>query len=127
CAVRRQLVLGEGLRPADELTRDSASRPALADAVLHGLDLLLEPVAPVHAANAAVVAGVAVKVGCALPDADGREMRRPERGGAPLVHRVVGDAAHPDAAVAPRLPRRPLDARVDVLRLARRPGIEEAG
>src|SRR5438046_2905664 len=74
-----------------------------------------------------MVAEIAVVVGGALPDADRGQMRRLERRHLPLVHRVVGDAREADLAAAPGLPRRPLDAGVEVLCLAGRPEVEEAG
>src|SRR5205085_446758 len=62
---------------------------------------------------------VAVGVVPALPGADGGEVRRLRGGGAPLVARVVRDAVHADLAGAPGLRRGPLDAEVEVARLAR--------
>src|SRR2546430_14769892 len=77
--------------------------------------------------EAAGVAGVAVVVGGPPPDADRGEVRRLLGRHLPLVHRVVGDAREADLAVAPGLPGRPLDAVVEVFRLAGRPEVEDAG
>ena len=71
-----------------------------------------------------MAAELAVIVRRTLPDAQRGEMRRLERADLPLVHRVVGDAVDADLAVAPRLRAGPLDASVEVLRLARRPDVE---
>src|SRR5256712_5715480 len=101
-----------------------APRPA---AVLHPDDLRGKPRPPEGAEDAAVVAEVAVVVGGALPDADRGEVRRLLGRHLPLVHRVVGDAREADLAVAPGLPGRPLDAVVEVFRLAGRPEVEDAG
>src|SRR5262249_52798208 len=62
----------------------------------------------------------------ALPDADRGRVGRLGRRALPLVHRVVRDAVQPDLAVAPGLLGRPLDALVEVFRLARRPDVETA-
>ena len=45
----------------------------------------------------------------------------------PLVHGVIGDAVDADFAVAPGLRAGPLDAPIEILRLARRPHVEMAG
>ena len=74
-----------------------------------------------------MAAKLAVIVGRAFPDAQRREMRRPQRRHVPLVHGVVGNAVDADLAVAPGLRARPLDAVVEVLGLARRPHVEIAG
>src|SRR5262249_28044424 len=63
----------------------------------------------------AVMAGAAVVVGRAPPDADGPRVRRLEPRPLPLVHRVVRDTVEPDFPAAPRLPGRPLDAVVEIL------------
>src|SRR5581483_5642308 len=62
---------------------------------------------------------LAVRVVPAFPDADGREVRWVRRGGTPLVAGVIRDAVHAHLARAPGLRRGPLDAQVDVVRLAR--------
>src|SRR4029450_9176018 len=56
-----------------------------------------------------------------------REMRWMQARHPPLVARVVGDAQHPDLAVAPRLSPRPLNALIDVLDLAWAVAVHEAG
>src|SRR6185295_16404369 len=76
--------------------------------------------------DAAVVRPVAVPVGHAFPDADRREVRRLQRSNVPLVRAEVRDAVEADLAVRPRLHAGPLDALVEVLRLARRERIDEA-
>src|SRR5439155_2040166 len=45
----------------------------------------------------------------------------------PLVHSVIRDAVDADLAVAPGLRAGPLDALIEILRLARRPHVEIAG
>src|SRR6185295_11878799 len=100
---------------------------AAGKAVLHGLHLHLLPVLAKAADDAAVARALAIGIVPAFPDADRGEVRRLRRGGAPLVAGVVGDAVHADLARAPGLLRRPFDAVVDVLRLARAVVAEEAG
>ena len=126
-AVARELLLRQRLRPADELAGDAAHGPAFAKPVLHGLHLHLLPVLAEDAQDAAVVGGVAVVVGIALPDADGGEARRVQRGDPPLVGGEIGDAAHADLAGAPGKGCDELDAVVEVGRLARAVDGEEAG
>src|SRR6185295_20134225 len=100
---------------------------AAGKAVLHGLHLHLLPVLAEAADDAAVARALAVGIVPAFPDADRGEVRRLRRGGAPLVAGVVGNAVHADLAGAPGLLRRPLDAIVDVLRLAGAVVAEKAG
>jgi len=88
-------------------------------------------VVPVHdeaeGEDPAVIAEVAVHVGRALPGDHGLQRRGPQVRHQPLHHREIGDAVQPDAAAAPGLARRPLDAVVVVARLRRRPRIGEPG
>src|SRR5262245_52592398 len=70
---------------------------------------------------------VAVPVGGALPDAHGGQVRRLQRRHVPLVDAVIGNAVEPDLAVRPGLHAGPLDAVVEILGLARREMIDEAG
>src|SRR5919198_116374 len=91
---------------------------ARADAVLHGLHLHVLPVLAEAADDAAVPRALAVGIVPAFPDADGREVRRLQRGRAPLVARVIREADHADASARPRLRRRPFNAFIDVARLA---------
>ena len=74
-----------------------------------------------------MVRHVAVPVGGAFPDAHGGEVRRLQRRHVPLVDAVVGDAVEADLAVRPGLHAGPFDAVVEVLGLARREMIDEAG
>ena len=126
-AVGSQLFLAERRRAGHPLAVHAAAIAACAAAVLHAHDLRGKPGAGEGAQDAAVVREIAIVVGGALPDAHGRQVRRLERGHLPLVHGVVRDAVQPDPAVAPRLPGRPLDALVEVLRLAGRPEVDVAG
>ena len=124
-AVLRELLVGERLVAADELAGDARARAALAEPVLDRLHLHVVPVGEEGGEDPAVVRHVAVPVRGALPDAHRREMRRLQRRDVPLVHAVVGDAVQPHLAARPRLHARPLDAVVEVLRLARREVIDE--
>ena len=114
-----QFVFRQRFRPANQLARDAVSGAALALAVLHGLHLHVLPVLAEGADDAAVAVAVAVGVVPALPGADRGEVRRLRRRRAPLAARVVRNAVHADLAAAPFLRRRPLDAEVEVARLAR--------
>ena len=105
----------------------AAALAAFAGAVLHGLDLHVVPVLPERREHAAVVRHVAIPVGGAFPHAHGGEVRRLQRGHLPLVDAVIGDAVEPDLAVRPRLHAGPFDAVVEILGLARRKVIDEAG
>ena len=69
---------------------------------------------------------VAVEVGGAFPDAHRREVRRLRVATCHWFMRVVRDAVQPDLAVAPRLRAGPLDAALEVRRLARRERIDPA-
>ena len=126
-AIFFQLLFRQRLRSGHQLAGDHASGAALADAVLHARHLARIPARQEVGEDAAVAAELAVIVGRAFPDAQRGEMRRVERGHLPLVHGVIGDAVHADLAVAPGLRAGPLDAVVEVLRLARRPHVEIAG
>ena len=126
-AAGAQLLLGQGGRPGDPVAGHPAPVAARAAAVLHPHDLRGEPGPAEGAEDAAVVAEVAVEVGRPLPDADGGQMRRLERRHLPLVHGVVGDAVEPHLAAAPRLRGCPLDAAIEIARLAGRPDVEDAG
>src|SRR5581483_12187289 len=95
-----------------------------ADAVLHARHLARMPAAQKVAEDAAVPRQFAVIIRRAFPDAQSCEMRRPERADGPLVHRVIRNAVDADLAVAPRLRAGPLDAMIEVERLARRSHIQ---
>src|SRR5579864_1193149 len=125
-AVARELVIGQRVVAAYVETRNGAAWSALAKTVLDGLDLHVVPVRPERRENAAVVGHVAVPVRCALPDAHCLQVRRLQRGDLPLVDAVIRDAAETDLAVRPRLPCRPLDAFIEISRLARREVIDES-
>src|SRR5438552_14911097 len=118
-AVPRELLLGERLGTADQLAGVGVFLAALTDPVLHRLHLHVLPVLAEAADDAAVARALAVGIVPAFPGADRGELRRLTRRRAPLVARVVRDAVHADLAAAPRLLSRPLDALVDVPRLAR--------
>ena len=126
-AVLRELLLAQRLRPAHQFAVHAAALAALARAVLHGLHLHVVPVRPEGREHAAVMRHVAIPVGRALPDAHRGEVRRLQRRDVPRVDAVVRDAVQPDLAVRPRLHAGPFDAVVEVLRLARREMIDEAG
>ncbi len=117
--VRRQRRLVERIRAADQLTRHHAARSALAKPVLHRLDLHVVPVGPERADDAAMVRHVTIPVRRAFPDAHRCQVRWLPAGNLPLVDPVIADAVQPDPAVAPVLRSGPLDAVVEVLRLAR--------
>src|SRR5207245_5478360 len=70
---------------------------------------------------------LAVVIGESFPDAERREMRRAQSADLPLVGGEVGDAVQPDLAARPGLRRGPLDAVVEIARLARRPDVDDAG
>src|SRR5450759_5538183 len=70
---------------------------------------------------------LAVIVAGALPGADSREVRWLQSGDVPLIGGEVGNPVHADLAVAPRLRSGPLDAPVNVVRLAHGFWIEESG
>src|SRR5581483_5586587 len=121
------LLGGERLRSLYPVTVHAAAVPLRAETVLHGLDLHVVPVLRERVVDAAVVAELAVEIGEALPDADGREMLRLQARDLPLVDGVVGDAAQAHLAVRPWLRPGPLDAIVEVLRFARRPMLDMTG
>ena len=78
----------------------------------------------VRARQPAVVEDVALDVGGEVVGEDGLERRRALRGGEQLAHGEVGDAHHPDAAVAPGLVCDPRDrVRHVPLLLRREPGV----
>src|SRR5262245_66439466 len=97
----------------------SAAQP-----VLHGLHLHVVPVLRKGVVDSTIVAQLAVKVGEALPHADGGKMLRLHARDLPLVDRVIGDAAQAYLAVAPGLAAGPLDARVEIAAFARRPVLD---
>src|SRR5215471_7642252 len=115
------------MRSADELAMYAGQLAALARAVLHRFHLHVVPVLPERADDAAVVGHVAVPVGGAFPDAHGGEVRRLQRRDVPLVDAVIGDAVEPDLAIRPGLHAAPFDAVVEILGLARREMIDDAG
>src|SRR5262249_36301419 len=118
--------VAQGFRPGHQFAGDRAFGAALADAVLHARDLARVPAREKVAEDAAVAAYLAIVVGRAFPNAQGGKVGRPQRSHLPLIHGVVGDAVDADLAVAPRPRARPLDALIEVLRLARRPHVEIA-
>src|SRR5213078_1084530 len=118
-AVLLELLGRKRLGAANGIAGDAAPRAALALPVLHRLHLHVLPVLAEAADDATVAVAVAVAVAPAFPNADRRKIRRLRRGRAPLVARVIGDAVHTHLSAAPGLYRRPLDAQVDVARLAR--------
>jgi hypothetical protein len=118
-AVFHELLLGQRLGAAGELAGDGAFPAPLAHAVLNRLDLHVLPVLAERAGQTAMTARIAVGIGPPLPDTDRCKVGRLRRRGPPLVAGVVGDAVHPHLAARPRLSRRPLDAQVNVARLAR--------
>ena len=61
---------------------------------------------------------VAVEIGRALPDANGGEVLRLQRGCLPLVLGIIGDAIEADFAIRPWLHTGPIDALRQILRLA---------
>src|SRR5262245_13676613 len=69
---------------------------------------------------------VAVPVGGAFPDAHRGKMRRLQRCDMPLVDTVVRNAVEPDLSIRPRLHASPLDAVVEIFRLAWREMVDEA-
>ena len=86
--------------------------------MLHGLDLHVLPVFAEHADDAAVACRITEVVDPAFPHADGGEMRRLRRRGAPLTGAKIGNAIESDLARAPRLHRGPFDALMKVVVLA---------
>src|SRR6185437_9872864 len=127
-AVLAELFLGQRLRPRHPVAVHAALEAARAAAVLHGVDLRTRPVLHEAAAeDAAVMRHVAVEVGGALPGADRGEVLRLQRRRLPLVLGVIGDAVEADLAVRPRLYAGPVDALRQVLRLAQRPDVDDAG
>ena len=74
-----------------------------------------------------MVRHVAVEIGRTLPQADRREVLGLKRRRLPLVLGVVGDAVQADLAVGPLLHAGPFDALCEVLRLAQRPDVDDAG
>jgi len=125
--VRRELPVGQCVVPAHERAGHTAARTALAQPVLHHLDLLVVPVLPERRQDPAVVGGVAVEVAGTLPDADRVQVRWPAGGDEPLVHRVVGHPRQPDTRIGPLLHGSPLDTRAVVRRLTLGEVIDVAG
>ena len=70
---------------------------------------------------------VAIPIGRPLPDAHGLQMRRLEGSDVPLVDAVIRNAVQADIAVGPGLNASPLDALVEIARLARRKVIDITG
>ena len=101
--------------------------PFSPSAMLHDLDLHVVPVLPEGGDDAAVMRHVAEEIGAAFPHAHGGEMRRLQRGDVPLVGREIGNSVEPDFAGRPGLYAGPLDAVVEILGLARRERIDDAG
>ena len=126
-AVLVELLVRKRVVAAHRLVGEAAARAALAEAVLDRLHLHVVPVRPERAEDAAVVRHVSVPVGGAFPDAHGGEVQRLQRGRVPLVDGVIGNAVQADLAARPGLHARPLDALVQVLRLARREMLDAAG
>ena len=126
-AIFVELPIRKRLVAAYELPRDAAPGPSFAAAVLHRGHLHVVPVGPEGAQDSTVMSHVAIPVGGALPDAHRGKMRRLQRGHVPLVDGVIRNAVEAHLAVRPRLHAGPLDAVVEVLRLARSEVIDEAG
>src|ERR1043166_8710627 len=125
-AVRAQLFVGDPVVAAHRLAGRGALRTALAEPVLHALHGAHEPVGDEARGDAAMAQRLAIVVARAFPGAEGGEVRRLQGRHLPRVHRVVRDAVQAHLPVRPRLRARPLDAVVEVLRLARRPRVERA-
>src|SRR5665811_1384433 len=102
-AVGAHLFFGKRLRSRYPIAIHAAAMALAAEPVLHGLDLHVVPVLGERVVDAAVVAELAIKIGKALPNADGGQMLRLQAGDLPLVDGVVRDAAQSDLAVRPRL------------------------
>ena len=126
-AIFRKFVFRERLGSGNQLTRHDTLSAARTSAVLDARDLARMPAVEKVAEDAAVPAKLTVVVGGAFPDAHGGEVRWLQGADLPLVHCVIGNAVDTDFAVAPALRARPLDALVEILRLAHRPHIETAG
>jgi hypothetical protein len=125
--VRVQLLVREGIGPADELPSHAAAMAAGAVAVLHCLALHVVPVGQEGREDAPVPRAVAVEVTEAFPNAHRGEMRRFERCDVPLVHRIIRDAGEPDLAITPRLGACPLYALIQIERFTLGPHVEMAG
>src|SRR5205807_9558736 len=123
-SVSCQLFFGEHLGSTNKLAGNAAARAALAESVLHRLNLHVVPVSPEAAENASVMRHVTIPVSRAFPNAHRGQVRRLERRHLPLVDRIVGDAVEADLAVAPWLDSGPLDAVVKIFSLARREMID---
>src|SRR6185436_10859963 len=114
------------LRSAHKFSVHTAAPAALAGAVLNRLDLHVVPVFPEGREHAAVMRHIAVPVGGTFPDAHGGKMRRLQRCDLPLVDAVIRNSVEPDFSVRPRLHACPLDAVVEIFRLAWGEMIDEA-
>src|SRR5436190_6512131 len=126
--VAAELLVGERLRPRHPVAVHAALETAPAATILHGIDLRLRPVLnEATVEDATVVRHIAVKIGRAFPDADGREVFGLQRRGLPLVLPVIGNAVEADLAVRPGLRAAPLDTAREVLRFAQRPDVDYAG
>jgi hypothetical protein len=114
-------------RPGDGHAGDRVAAAAFADAVLNGAGLDLRPALGEFRQDAALPHHVAVVVVVPLPRDDRRQVLRIALGDAPLRHRVVRDAEHPDLAAAPRLRAGPFDALLGVVGLPRLHRVQHAG
>src|SRR5262245_61410058 len=126
-AILRERGVRKRFIAADRLPRCARARATLAQPLLHGLYLHVVPVGEESAEYAAVVRHVAVPIGRTLPDAHGGKMTGLQGRDVPLVHAVIRDPVQADLAVRPRLSACPFDTVVEVLRLARREVVYEAG
>ena len=127
-AVRRELLVGQRLRPGRRAPRFRRFGEApLAQAVLHRRDRAPVPGVDGLAEHAAVVEHVAVEVAHALPRDHRGEVGRLSSGDEPLRDRVVADAEQSDLPGAPRLGRGPFDAVVEVSASRRRVRVDGAG
>src|SRR5919197_3543942 len=116
--ISAQLFFRERLRSTDVLAGNAAPWAALAQSILHGLNLHVVPVRPKRAENTAVMGHVAIPVGGAFPDAHRGKARRLKRRHMPLVDCIGRNAVEPHFAVAPRLGARPFDTVVKILGFA---------
>ena len=123
---RAQLFFRQRHRTGHPIAVHPAAIAPGAPPVLHRDNLPGKPGVRKSAVDAAMMAEITVVVGCALPDANGSEVRRLQCRGLPLIHGVIGDAIEPHFAIGPGLLGRPLDAVILILRLTQRPQVEQA-
>src|SRR5262249_41190296 len=119
--VRRQLRLREAGGPGHTFARVDVSTVVIRIAVLVAQDAAVPPAFEKSACVDAVLPrAVAVKVVCALPGQNCREMWRPHRGHEPLPRSVIRNTEQPDFPAAPMLRARPFNGIVEVAKLRRR-------